>query len=128
MGNLVNLNRFRKKKAKEEKSQRADTNRRLHGRTRAERATEDAENQKLENLLDGAFLIRESVRLEDIPGASEKGEELNEFDLLEAATDSAISLDELARSTGENRSSKKSKKAPALARVFSLRPDEDKKE
>ena len=37
MANVVNLNKFRKRKAKAEREKRAETNRRLHGRTQAER-------------------------------------------------------------------------------------------
>jgi hypothetical protein len=58
MGNVVNLNKFRKKKAKVEKEARAETNRRLHGRTKAERAAEEAQKKRLENQVRGAFLER----------------------------------------------------------------------
>jgi Domain of unknown function (DUF4169) len=56
MGKVVNLNRFRKQKAKAEASKRADTNRRLHGRTRAERSSDDRQKQLQEAKLDGAHL------------------------------------------------------------------------
>jgi len=58
MGNVVNLNRFRKQKAKVEKEKRAETNRRLHGRTKAERSSELKNKQLLEKKLDGARLSK----------------------------------------------------------------------
>ena len=56
MGKLVNLNKFRKQKAKLEKERKAETNRRLHGRTKAERARELFQKRKLETQVDGARL------------------------------------------------------------------------
>ena len=56
MGDLVNLNRFRKKQARAEKARRAEANRRLHGLSKAERAAEAAQKARLEGQLDGAFL------------------------------------------------------------------------
>jgi hypothetical protein len=56
MGKLVNLNRFRKRKAKVEKDRQAETNRRLHGRTKAERAQDLLQKRKLEKQVDGARL------------------------------------------------------------------------
>ena len=56
MGKLVNLNKFRKRKAKVEKERQAETNRRLHGRTKAERARDLLQKRKLETQVDGARL------------------------------------------------------------------------
>ena len=56
MGKVVNLNRFRKQKAKTERAQRADVNRRLHGRTKAERAREELQKEQLTKAVDGAKL------------------------------------------------------------------------
>lgn len=56
MGNVVNLNKFRKQKAKAERGKRAEINRRLHGRTKAERARDALQKQQLETKLDGARL------------------------------------------------------------------------
>ncbi|HKQ70391.1 MAG TPA: DUF4169 family protein [Polyangiaceae bacterium] len=56
MSNVVNLSKFRKKKAKLEKEGKAETNRRLHGRTKAERANELFAKRKLETQVDGARL------------------------------------------------------------------------
>ena len=61
MGNVVNLNKFRKRKAKVERAKRADTNRRLHGRTKAERASEELQKRLLTRKLDGARLEREGA-------------------------------------------------------------------
>lgn len=56
MGKVVNLNRFRKEKAKVEKAKQAETNKRLHGRTKAERMLELKQKQLLEGKVDGARL------------------------------------------------------------------------
>jgi hypothetical protein len=67
MGNVVNLNRFRKQKAKAEREKQADVNRRLHGRTKAERAREELQKQRLKRSVDGA-------KLEDATGTKPAGE------------------------------------------------------
>lgn len=54
MGNVVNLNKFRKRKLKAEAAKKADTNRRLHGRTKLERARDDHEKKRLEAFFEGA--------------------------------------------------------------------------
>jgi hypothetical protein len=58
MGNVVNLNKFRKRKRKVEKARQAETNRRLHGRTKEERARELLAKQQLEGKVDGARLTK----------------------------------------------------------------------
>jgi len=58
MGDVVNLNKFRKQKRKLERAQQAETNRRLHGRTKLERAREELQKQQLTSKLDGALLQR----------------------------------------------------------------------
>jgi hypothetical protein len=60
MTKVVNLNKFRKRKAREEQEKRAEVNRRLHGRTKAERARDAAQKERLEKQVDGK-------RLEDSP-------------------------------------------------------------
>jgi len=60
MGKVVNLNKFRKRKAKADAIKRAETNRRLHGRTKAERASDQQRKRQLESKVDGARLDRES--------------------------------------------------------------------
>jgi len=56
MSNVVNLNKFRKQKAKEARVKQADTNRRLHGRTKAERAHDALQKKQLETQVEGARL------------------------------------------------------------------------
>ena len=56
MGNVINLNRFRKQKAKADRKKQADVNRRLHGRTKAERAHDALQKQQLTRSVDGARL------------------------------------------------------------------------
>ena len=56
MSNVVNLNKFRKRKAKEEEKKRAETNVRLHGRTNAERTLESKQKELLDRKVDGAKL------------------------------------------------------------------------
>lgn len=58
MGNVVNLNKFRKRKAKAERAKRAEVNRRLHGRTKAERARDELQKRQLTRHVDGARLER----------------------------------------------------------------------
>ena len=54
MGDVINLNRFRKVRDKATKAQDADANRRKFGRTKAEKAAEDSEEARRKALLDGA--------------------------------------------------------------------------
>ncbi|MCH2163067.1 MAG: DUF4169 family protein [Marinovum sp.] len=49
----VNLNRFRKQKARAEKRARADANAAKFGRTKSERAAQDTESVKTKRYLDG---------------------------------------------------------------------------
>lgn len=56
MAKVVNLNKFRKQKAKLEREQRSETNKRLHGRTKAERLQELKQKQLLDAKVDGARL------------------------------------------------------------------------
>jgi Domain of unknown function (DUF4169) len=58
MSKVVNLNKFRKQKAKQARVKQADTNRRLHGRTKAERAQDALQKKKLESSVDQARLER----------------------------------------------------------------------
>lgn len=64
MSNVVNLNKFKKQKAKAARVKQAETNRRLHGRSKTERAREALQKKQLETSVDGA-------RLESAPDASE---------------------------------------------------------
>lgn len=56
MANVVNLNKFRKQQAKVAREKQADTNRRFHGRTKAERAREALQKQQLTAKVEGALL------------------------------------------------------------------------
>ncbi len=56
MAKVINLNKFRKQKAKQEREKQAETNRRLHGRTKAERLQELKQKQLLDGKVDGARL------------------------------------------------------------------------
>ena len=62
MGDVVNLNKFRKRKAKLAQEKQAETNRRLHGRTKAERQSELLQKRQLETQVDGARLDPEPPR------------------------------------------------------------------
>jgi hypothetical protein len=54
--NVVNLNKFRKKKQREEKAKQAEINRARHGRTNGEKQRELADRDRAERTLDGAHL------------------------------------------------------------------------
>ncbi len=56
MAKVVSLNKFRKQKAKDARVKQAETNRRLHGRTKAERAHDALQKKKLETAADHARL------------------------------------------------------------------------
>ena len=55
-GNVVNLNRFRKKKLREEKTKQADINRVRHGRTQAQKDRERADRERAARMLAGKRL------------------------------------------------------------------------
>lgn len=52
MGDLVNLNRFRKDRARDEQKAKAAANRAAHGRTQAQKALEKARADKAARELD----------------------------------------------------------------------------
>lgn len=56
MGSIVNLNRFRKAKKREEAQQRAAENRALFGRSKKERRDSDASRRRAERDIDGKRL------------------------------------------------------------------------
>jgi hypothetical protein len=56
--NVVNLNRFRKKKQREEKTKQAEINRIKHGRTNAERERERVERERALRGIEGKRLER----------------------------------------------------------------------
>jgi len=52
MGNLVNLNKFKKRAAREQSERQVAANRARFGRTRSERAIDELRASRAENLLD----------------------------------------------------------------------------
>lgn len=56
MAKVINLNKVRKQKARAEKDRVAETNRRLHGRTKAERAQDELQRKRLTKAVEGARL------------------------------------------------------------------------
>lgn len=54
MGEIVNLNRVRKDRAKAEAKATAQANRAAHGRTKGDRKKTDQERARTDRLLDGA--------------------------------------------------------------------------
>jgi hypothetical protein len=56
VGDVINLNRFRKKKQREEKAKQADINRVRHGRTKAQKERELADRERALRLLEGKRL------------------------------------------------------------------------
>ncbi|MBB6249894.1 DUF4169 family protein [Nitrospirillum iridis] len=56
MGDVVNLNRFRKQKAKEERAVKAAENRVIHGRTKAERTADQQQQDRQTADMDGKRL------------------------------------------------------------------------
>jgi hypothetical protein len=56
VGEVVNLNRVRKDRAKAEARATAAANRAVHGRPKAERSLSEAERERAARLLDGAKL------------------------------------------------------------------------
>lgn len=68
MGKVINLNKYRKRRAKLEREKQADINRRLHGRTAAERTRDELSKQRLTRAVDGAKLERSTLE-----GDSERG-------------------------------------------------------
>lgn len=54
--NVVNLNRFRKQKRREEEARQAEANRVRHGRTTAQKERELAERERAARLLEGKRL------------------------------------------------------------------------
>jgi Domain of unknown function (DUF4169) len=53
---VVNLNRFRKARKREEAQQRAAENRALYGRSKTQRQTAEAEDRRIRGELDGKKL------------------------------------------------------------------------
>ncbi|TAM94547.1 MAG: DUF4169 family protein [Rhizobiaceae bacterium] len=58
MGDIVNLRLARKRKARQATEEKAEENRRLHGRTKSDREQEQAERVNRDAFLDGHRLDR----------------------------------------------------------------------
>ena len=56
MGEIVNLNRFRKARAKAEQEKLAEENRAKHGRTKSEKVKAGSEQDRVDRDLDGKKL------------------------------------------------------------------------
>lgn len=52
MGDIVNLNRFKKRSEREQSARQAEANRALFGRTKAERALDEKSKARSSDLLD----------------------------------------------------------------------------
>ena len=59
--NVINLNRFRKKKQREEKAKQAEINRVRHGKTKAQKEGETADRERAARLLEGKRLEGDSA-------------------------------------------------------------------
>jgi len=56
MGDVVNLNRFRKARAKGEQAKQAELNRQIHGRRKSEKERAISEHERADRDLDGKKL------------------------------------------------------------------------
>jgi hypothetical protein len=56
MAEIINLRHARKTRARNEKAEKASEKRRVHGRSKAERLSEEQERKRLEQELDGKKL------------------------------------------------------------------------
>ena len=65
MGDVINLRLVRKQRARAEASVRADQNRRMFGRTAAEKVADAVAKARVEQTLDGAKLDSTSDTLEE---------------------------------------------------------------
>ena len=65
VGDVINLRLVRKQRARDEASSKADRNRRLFGRTVAEKAADAAAKTRIEKTLDSAKLDSTSDTLEE---------------------------------------------------------------
>jgi len=59
MGNVVNLNRFRKRSERDASSKKADANRAKFGRSKSDRSAQDQRSRKAKELLDQHRIERE---------------------------------------------------------------------
>ena len=62
MGDVINLRRARKAKAKGAAEVQAAENRARHGRTTSEKKRDDSETKRLDRIVDGARLHRDETK------------------------------------------------------------------
>ncbi len=72
--NVVNLNRFRKKKQREEKAKQAEINRVRHGRTKAQKERELADRERAARRLEGKRL-EQGIEGTDGPARPDESDE-----------------------------------------------------
>ena len=61
MGDIVNLRQVRKNKARQDREAQAETNRQLHGRTKAQKQLEKQQSDKLRRHLDAHHIEKETT-------------------------------------------------------------------
>jgi hypothetical protein len=61
MGDLINLNRFRKRAARDEASRQAEINRARFGRTKSERSLEEQRTSRANTMLDQHLIDGENA-------------------------------------------------------------------
>ena len=64
MGDLINLNRFKKRTARDQSAKQAGTNRARFGRTKAERTLDERRKDRAGDLLD-QHRLRDQPKLDD---------------------------------------------------------------
>jgi hypothetical protein len=74
LGNVINLNKYRKQKAKADRDKQAEVNRRLHGRTKLERTREELQKQQLTRSVEGARLVGPAPEGPSASGGAEGAE------------------------------------------------------
>ena len=67
MGEVINLNKFRKEKERADKARRAATKRARHGRTKAEKELDAAAGKKNEAEVDGHKIVDGQTVKDDDP-------------------------------------------------------------
>ena len=72
--NVVNLNRFRKKKQRDERAKQAEINRIRHGRTQAEKDRERTERERAARTIDGKRLEGATEEAKPRAGSSEESD------------------------------------------------------
>lgn len=74
LGKVINLNKYRKRRAKLEREKQAEVNRRLHGRNAAERARDELAKRQLTRAVDGAKLEGNELEGNELEGNELEGD------------------------------------------------------